>query len=89
MTIMLKVSPKTLTIGDILAAEDGFKNTRSMVEFLARFMVDDDGAPVERSEAMQRLSDLPIAEIPGLVEQLQKGIETIQEGAVPLETSEG
>lgn len=89
MTIRLKLSAKTLTIGDVIAAEEGFSSNRAVIEFLARFVVDDDGAPVEHDEALRRLMVLPISELPALVKQLQDGIEAIQGGAVPLETSAG
>lgn len=89
MTIKLLISAKTLTIGDVIAAEEGFTSNRAVIEFLARFVVDDDGNPVEHSEALNRIMALPLAELPELVKQLQEGIEAIQGGAVPLETSGG
>lgn len=89
MTIKLKISAKTLTIGDIIRAEEGFSNNRAVIEFLARFAVDDDGNPLDRAEAEGRLMDTPLSELPALIKQLQEAINAIQEGAVPLATSEG
>jgi hypothetical protein len=88
MTIKLKISNKTLTIGDVIAAEEGFKSNRAIIEFLARFVVDDDGAPVSPDEAQRRIMALPVADLPELVKQLQEAITGIQEDAVPLATSE-
>jgi mevalonate kinase len=84
----LKISAKTLTIGDVIAAEEGFKTNRQIIEFLARFVVDDDGAPVDSTEAVKQIMALPVAELPDLVRQLQEAIQGIQESAVPLGTSE-
>jgi hypothetical protein len=89
MTIKLKISNKTLTIGDVIAAEEGFKSNRAIIEFLARFVVDDDGAPVQPDEAQRRIMALPVADLPELVKQLQEAITGIQADAVPLATSDG
>ncbi len=88
MTIKLKISSKTLTIGDVIQAEEGFKTNRQIIEFLARFVVDDDDAPVMPEEATKRIMSLPVSELPDLIHQLQEAITGIQEGAVPLATSE-
>lgn len=88
MTIKLKISSKTLTIGDVIQAEEGFKTNREIIGFLARFVVDDDGNPVEPEAAMKVIMSLPLADLPGLVQQLQEAITGMQESAVPLETSE-
>ncbi len=88
MTIKLKISAKTLTIGDVIRAEEGFTSNRQIIEFLARFVVDGDGNPVEYDEALRRIMELPIAGLPDLVRQLQEAIEAIQSQAVPLATSD-
>jgi hypothetical protein len=88
MTIKLKISTKTLTIGDVINAEEGFKTNRAIIEFLARFVVDDDGAPVPPDEAQRVIMALPLADLPDLVRQLQEAIAGVQESAVPLATSE-
>lgn len=88
MTIKLKISSKTLTIGDVIQAEEGFKTNRQIIEFLARFVVDDDEAPVKPEAAMKSIMSLPLADLPALVQQLQEAISGMQESAVPLETSE-
>ena len=88
MTIKLKISSKTLTIGDVIQAEEGFKTNRQIIEFLARFVVDNDEKPVEPEAAMKEIMSLPLADLPGLVQQLQEAITGMQESAVPLEISE-
>ena len=88
MTIKLKISTKTLTIGDVIRAEEGFANNRQIVEFLARFVVDDDGAPVSPDEALNLIMSLPVSELPDLVSQFQAAIGVAQDSAVPLATSD-
>lgn len=89
MTIKLKISSETLTIGDIIRAEEGFTNNRAIIEFLARFAHDEDGRKLEKQEAEDRIMALPLASLPGLVKQLQEAIEALQSQSVPLETSGG
>lgn len=84
----LKITSKTLTIGDVISAEEGFQNNRAIIEFLARFVVDDDGNPVERAEANKMIMALPLADLPDLVRQLQEAIQGLQSSAVPLETND-
>ena len=88
MTIKLKISTKTLTIGDVIRAEEGFTNNRQIVEFLARFVVDDDGAPVDPGAAFDLIMSLPVGDLPALVGQFQEAIGVVQEAAVPLATDE-
>jgi hypothetical protein len=87
MTIKIKLSAKSLTIGDVVRAEQGLHNTEETVDFLARFVVDDDGNKVDHSEAVNAIYELPMADLPGLARQLTEQIKAWQEVAVPLVTA--
>ena len=83
----LKITGKTLTIGDVIRAEEGFTNNREIIDFLARFVVDDDGQPIPHAQAVNMMYELPVAELPALARQLQETITGIQAEAVPLATN--
>ena len=88
MTIKLLLNSKTITIGDIVRAEQGFTSTLEMVDFLAAFVSNGDGAILSRPEAKAKILELPLADLPDLVAQVSEGVKALQAQAVPLETSD-
>jgi hypothetical protein len=55
-----------------------------MVDFLARFVVDDEGNKIDHAQAVDMICEIQVSELPGLVVQLTEQIKGMQEGAVPL-----
>lgn len=84
MTIRLKISAARLTVGDVIRAEEGFKSNRETVEFLARFIVDENDKPMDRDTALALIMELPIGELNGVAEQLTEQVREMQAVAVPL-----
>ena len=87
MTVKLLLNAKTITIGDIIRAEQGFTSSLEMVEFLAHFVMNGDGKKMEFGEAKARIMDLPLADLPDLVAQVTEGVKALQAQAVPLATN--
>lgn len=83
MTIKLKITANLLTVGDIIQAEEGFKGSRQMVEFLAKFVVDENEEPVALEAARAMILALPLRELPGITAQLTEAVKALQEQAVP------
>jgi len=88
MTIKLLLNKNTITIGDIVRAEQGFTSTLEMVEFLASFVADEDGTILPRPEAKAKILELPLADLPDLVSQVAEGVKALQAQAVPLAISD-
>ena len=93
------VTQKRLTIGDMLRAESW--NPTERVEFVARFLVNDEGRYISRcvmgkdgsltfpgiGEAVAILERLPPDDFSAAVTQVMEAITGITESAVPLATS--
>lgn len=89
MTIKLLLNSKTITIGDIVRAEQGFTSTLDMVDFLAHFVANGDGTIMEFAGAKAKILELPLADLPDLVTQVAEGVKALQAQAVPLAISDG
>jgi len=88
MTIRLLLNKKTVKIGDIVRAEEGFAKNREMVEWLAHFVASDDGKIIPLDEAISLIMELPMEDIPDLVAQVTEGVKALQAQAVPLAISD-
>jgi hypothetical protein len=84
MANQLKISVAHMTVGDVIRAEDGFKSNRETIEFLARFVVDADGNPIERGAALEMIMALPIGELASVTQQLTEQVSETRAAAVPL-----
>lgn len=79
----LKISRGRLKLRDVINAERGFADTMQMAKFLARFVVGEDGEYLPEDEALERVLDVDVAQLPEITAQLSAEIRKMQGEAVP------
>jgi len=83
MKINILLEPNRLTVGDMVELESGKFSTRFMRDFLARFVVDEQGEYLAKEKAVQAINELNLNELTETVQAFQREVVRLQETLVP------
>lgn len=81
MAITLKLDPSRLTVGDLVALEDGNLKARYMRDFLARFVISGD-VYLPIAEARNAIDEMNLTQLTEVTTQLGEQVKELQAAAV-------
>jgi hypothetical protein len=81
--LRLQVDNDRLTIDDLIALEDGNASMRFMRDFLARFVVGENGEFLPEADARVAVGALSLAQMRQAVDQFMAGVKGLQETTIP------
>ena len=87
-SIKIMLDPERLTVGDLIDMEAGSLTTCFMRDFLARFVVGEDGNYLKQEDGVKAINQLNLKELRETTAQFTAEVARLQETLVPLE-SEG
>ena len=83
MKIRFQVDADRLTLNDLIAIEDESQSPKFMRDFLAKFVVDDEGEYMEPGEAQEAVGNLTLTELMETVTSFSDSVQGLQEALVP------
>jgi len=87
MKVVFQVDADRLTLNDLIALEEESASPRFQRDFLARFVVDENGEYMEAEKAQQAIGNLSLSELVETMEGFQSAAESLQENMVPKATA--
>jgi len=72
MAVTLKFDEERITVGDLIEMEEHPDSIRTMVDVLAKLVVNGDGGYVEHDEGIKAIKRMSLAQMRGASEQIQE-----------------
>ena len=83
MKVTFHVDADRLTLNDLIALEEENTSPKFQRDFLARFLVDDDGVYIEEEQAQNIIGNLSFSDLLEALDQFKEAVDNLQDNIVP------